>query len=79
MMNSLKHARKNIGHGLSRTWDHISEGWRELVHQSGDALTHFAHRKDEEGKEHSATGTLPETGAYWRERLRKRTKRWWCG
>jgi HSP20 family protein len=59
MMNSLKHAKKNIGHGLSRTWDHISEGWRELVHQSSDALTHFAHRKDEKDKEHAEVGTLP--------------------
>ena len=60
-MNSLKHVRKNIGRGLSRTWDHISEGWRELVHQSSDALTHFTRHKDEdeEDKEHSATSTLP--------------------
>jgi HSP20 family protein len=61
MMNSLKHVRKNIGRGLSRTWDHISEGWRELVHQSSDALTHFTRHKDEdeENKEHAATGTFP--------------------
>ncbi|MEO5655901.1 MAG: Hsp20/alpha crystallin family protein [Nitrosospira sp.] len=59
MMNSLKHAGKNISHGLSRTWDHISEGWHELVHQSSDALTHFAHPKDGEDKEHAEVDTLP--------------------
>jgi HSP20 family protein len=54
MMDSLKQAGKNISRGLSRTWDHISEGWRELAHHSSDALTHFVHRKDEEHKEQGA-------------------------
>ncbi len=59
MMDSLKHARKNISRGLSRTWDHISEGWRDLVHHSSDALTHFVHRKDEENKERDLATTVP--------------------
>ena len=54
MMDSLKHAGKNISRGLSRTWEHVSEGWRELAHHSSDALTHFVHRKDEEHKEQGA-------------------------
>lgn len=60
MMN-LKQARKNVSRGLSRTWDHISEGWQELVHHGSDALTHFTHRKDEDEakKEQGATGTFP--------------------
>lgn len=59
MMDSLKQARKNIGRGLSRTWDHIAEGWRELVRDSSDALTHFVHRKDEVDKEQGKVSALP--------------------
>jgi HSP20 family protein len=59
MMDSLKQARKNIGRGLSRTWEHIAEGWRELVHDSSDALTHFVHRKDEVDKEQGEVSTFP--------------------
>jgi HSP20 family protein len=59
MMDSLKHAGKNISRGLSRTWDQIAEGWRDLVHHSSNALTHFVHRKDEENKEQETATTLP--------------------
>ena len=48
MLESLKHTGKNISRGLGRTWENISEGWRELVHHSSDALTHFTRNKDEE-------------------------------
>jgi HSP20 family protein len=27
--------------GLSRTWESVTEGWRELVERAGDALTRF--------------------------------------
>ena len=63
MLGSLKQAGKNIGRGLSRTWENISEGWRELVHHSSDALTHFSRRKDEPGQkdeERDSTGTFPD-------------------
>ena len=50
MLESLKQAGKDISRGLSRTWENISEGWRELVHHSSDALTHFSPRKDKEGQ-----------------------------
>ena len=63
MLESLKHTGKNISRGLSRTWENISEGWRELVHHSSDALTHFARNKDEEdarrGGAISASPTFP--------------------
>jgi HSP20 family protein len=58
MLDSLKQAGKDISRGLSRTWENISEGWRELVHHGSDALTHFTHRKDEE-KESEAAATFP--------------------
>ena len=63
MLDSLKQAGKNIGCGLSRTWENISEGWRELVHHSSDALTHFSRRKDEpsqKDEERDSTGTFPD-------------------
>jgi len=30
MLDSLKQAGKNIGRELGRTWENLSEGWREL-------------------------------------------------
>ena len=47
MLDSLKQARRNLSRGFSRTLEHIAEGWRELVHRSSDALTHFTHSKHE--------------------------------
>ena len=56
MMDSLKDAGENISRGLSRTWEQIAEGWRDLVHHSSNALTHFVRRKeDEENKGQGAT------------------------
>ncbi|MDQ3185688.1 MAG: Hsp20/alpha crystallin family protein [Pseudomonadota bacterium] len=60
MLDSLKHAGKNIGRGLSRTWENIAEGWHELVHHSSDALTRFTRNKDlEDAQRGDATRTLP--------------------
>jgi len=60
MMDSVKNAGENISRRLSRTWDHISDGWRELVHHGSDALTHFVHRKGEEDKRQASTVRLPK-------------------
>jgi HSP20 family protein len=43
MLDSLKQAKRTLTRGINRTLDHIAEGWRELVHRSSDALTHFPH------------------------------------
>ncbi|ABB74473.1 Hsp20/alpha crystallin family protein [Nitrosospira multiformis] len=59
MMDSVKNASENISRRLSRTWDHISDGWRELVHHGSDALTHFVHRKGEEDKGQEAAASTP--------------------
>lgn len=64
MMDSVKNASKNISRGLSRTWDHISEGWRELVHHGSDALTHFVQRKGEEDKG-QVTAASAEAFPHW--------------
>ncbi|HEX5338734.1 MAG TPA: Hsp20/alpha crystallin family protein [Gallionella sp.] len=59
MLDALKQAGKNIGHELSRTWENLSEGWRELISQSSDALTHFARKKTDPQAESSALSTFP--------------------
>ena len=58
MLSSLKQAGKQIGRGLSRTWENIADGWRELVHHSGEALTHFSRHKDSE-RTGGALSTFP--------------------
>jgi len=57
MMSSLKQAGKNIGRELSHAWESLSEGWRELLSRSSDALTHFTRNKEKEKIEGSALTT----------------------
>lgn len=38
---------RQIGKELSRTWENLTEGWRELLARSGNALTHFTRRNDD--------------------------------
>lgn len=59
MLNSLKQTGKIIGREISRAWENLSEGWRELLSRSSDALTHFTRHKDEDQKESSEFATLP--------------------
>jgi len=47
MLDNLKEAGKNIGRELSRTWENLSEGWRELLSRSSNALTHYSSSTDE--------------------------------
>jgi len=59
MLETLKQAGKNIGRELGRTWESLSEGWRELLSRSSDALTHFVRNKDEAHPEGGALATFP--------------------
>lgn len=62
MLNALKQTSKNIGREISRAWENLSEGWRELLSRSSDALTHFGRQKsgkDEDKKEAGALATFP--------------------
>lgn len=47
MLDSLKQAGMNIGREINRAWESLSEGWRELLSRSSDALTHYSRGKDE--------------------------------
>lgn len=62
MLDTLKEAGKNVGRELGRTWENLSEGWRELLNRSGDALTRFVRRKDEGQTEIAAHGAFPRWG-----------------
>ena len=42
MLDTLKKAGKNIGRELTRAWENLSEGWRELLSRGNDSLTHFS-------------------------------------
>jgi HSP20 family protein len=59
MLDALKQAGKNIGRELSRTWENLSEGWRELLSRSNSALTHFSRSKNEAQPESSALDIFP--------------------
>ncbi|MDH4286317.1 MAG: Hsp20/alpha crystallin family protein [Gallionella sp.] len=63
MLDSLKQAGKNIGRELGRTWDNLSEGWRELLSRSSNALTQFSrNHNNETGQEGGALATFPRWG-----------------
>ena len=51
MLDSFKQVGESIGRELSRTWENLTEGWRELLSRSNEALTHFVRNKDEESTE----------------------------
>lgn len=59
MLESIKQAGKNIGRELNRAWENVSDGWRELLSRSNNALMHF-----EPGVPDGATeeGVLPRWG-----------------
>ena len=48
MLDSLKKVGKEIGKELNRAWENLSEGWRELLSRSGNALTHYAKGQEPE-------------------------------
>lgn len=61
-LNSFKQAWKNTGRELSRAWENLSAGWRELLNRSSDALTHFSRNKDDVQAESGARATFPRRG-----------------
>ncbi|TCV90141.1 Hsp20/alpha crystallin family protein [Sulfurirhabdus autotrophica] len=52
MLDSLRKVGKEIGRELNRTWENLSDGWRELLSRSSNALTHFTKKhEDNQGGE----------------------------
>lgn len=64
MLDSLKQAGKDIGRELGRAWENLSDGWRELLSRSSDALTHFSreNNKNDEPPKSAALATFPRWG-----------------
>lgn len=62
MLDSLKQAGKTIGHELGRTWENLSEGWRELLSRSSNALTHFSSVREEQAAKDRSLATFPRWG-----------------
>lgn len=62
MLDSLKQTSKNIGREIGRAWDNLSEGWRELLSRSSDALTHFGRHKEEARQQGGALAAFPSWG-----------------
>ncbi|TMH70807.1 MAG: Hsp20/alpha crystallin family protein, partial [Betaproteobacteria bacterium] len=40
-MGPIRHLRSELERGISRAWEGLAEGWREVLSRSGGALTHF--------------------------------------
>ena len=59
MLNSLKQTSQTIGREINRAWETLSEGWRELLSRSGNALTHFKRGKDDDQKSSGELATFP--------------------
>ena len=57
MLKSLKQVGRTVSQGLGHALENISDGWHDLLHRSGGALTHFAHPK-EAGDDRPMTGAL---------------------
>ena len=51
MLQTLKRVGKDVGRELGRAWENLSDGWREMLSRSGEALTHFSRDKDVEAAE----------------------------
>lgn len=48
MLESLQQFGKEIGKEISRAWETLSDGWRELLTRSGSALTRFVKKEEPE-------------------------------
>ena len=62
MLDSLKKVGKEIGKELNRAWENLSEGWRELLSRSGNALTHYAKSQEPEKSGEMSLVKFPNWG-----------------
>ena len=53
-----------LKNGLSRAWDNVTEGWRELVERAGDALTRFHPRSEGRGLQ-TREDQIAQRGSRW--------------
>ena len=59
MLDTLKQSGRKFGHEISRAWDSLAEGWREMFSRSSDALTQFVHGNEEQHPKGSLLAPFP--------------------
>jgi HSP20 family protein len=62
MLESLKQSGRDLGHTINRAWRNSAEGWRDLLHRSSNALTHFTHAKEDKADEKRWPDGFPQWG-----------------
>jgi HSP20 family protein len=62
MLDSFKQAGIKIGRELGRARENFSEGWRELLIRSSNALTHFSFNREEPEPQEGALASFPRWG-----------------
>jgi HSP20 family protein len=58
-MDSMKKLRAELERSISRAWEGLTDGWRELLSRSSGALTHFA-RAATQQKDDSSRENVPQ-------------------
>lgn len=61
MLHSLQRFGKEIGREVGRAWESLSEGWRELLTRSGNALTRYTRTEEARGAD-AGDGVAPSWG-----------------
>lgn len=59
MLETLKQAEKNLGQEISRGWENLSEGWREMLSRGSSALTHFTRGSEQKADDAGQLAALP--------------------
>ncbi|MES2977037.1 MAG: Hsp20/alpha crystallin family protein [Pseudomonadota bacterium] len=62
-MEPFKRFGSQLGHGVARVWETLSEGWHELLGRSGGALTSFSAPQD--AKSEQADGRSQDDFPRW--------------
>ena len=52
-MDPIKKLRSDLGRGISRAWEGLTEGWREVLTRSSGALTQYVRAAKQGGDEES--------------------------
>ncbi len=62
MLESLMQSGRDLRQGINRAWRNSAEGWRELLHRSSEALTHFSRSREEKSDEKKWLEDFPQWG-----------------
>jgi HSP20 family protein len=60
-MDPIRKLRSELERGISRAWEGLTEGWREVLARSGGALTQFV-RAAKQSKDDEANTGFPKWG-----------------